>query len=509
MDLKLKLGYEKIIGVLEENKLLVEYKLKNRDGEINYISYNSKDVKPGTLFFCKGGLTAVFKEEYLTEAVSKGTVCYVSEKKFDADNNADYFIVNDIRKSISILAPLYYDYPYKNFCLTGITGTKGKTTVSFFMKNICDEYTGSLTGFTSTNQIYTGKRNEPGKLSTPEPCDLQKYFHEAVESGIDYFTMEVSSQAYKTERVYGVDFDYGMFLNIAEDHISPMEHEDFDDYLNCKLKFIKNCSNVVINSETDCLDRVLRAAENADNIILYGSESNRYNCDYYSVDIKTVGDLIYFYAKSDKYNYFEQFAIKMQGLFNVENALAAIAMAKTMGIDDESIRRGLIKTEVPGRMTIFENGGITVIVDYAHNFLSFEKLYEVLKTKYGGRRIISVGGTPGGRHLRRRRDFADIVGGSSDYVYLTADDPYFEDVTDICEDIASTIIDTPYEIIVDRKTAVTKAISTAKHGDVVVLLAKGAEIYQKIGSNLVPYDSDLVIAQNVLNALSENIPAMI
>lgn len=504
--MELKLRYKKIADILKQNNLLVTYNLKNSDGEISYISYNSTDVKPDTLFFCKGGLSQEFKEEYLVQAVSNGVVCYVSEKKYTADAiaDADYFIVSNIRQAISVLASLYYDYPYEKFCLTGITGTKGKTTVSYFLKNICDEYTGYQTGFTSTIQVCTGKRDEPGILSTPEPCDLQKYFYEAAESGIEYFTAEISSQAYKVDRVYGVHFNNGIFLNIAEDHISPAEHKDFEDYLNCKLKFIKNCSNVVVNSETDCLKDVLSAAENADSILLYGSESNKHNCDYYTSDIKSVGNSLYFYAKSDKYNYCEQFAIEMQGLFNVENALAAIVMAKSMGIADESIRRGLLKTKVPGRMSIFENNGITVIVDYAHNYLSFVKLYEFLKMKYKGRKIISVGGTPGGRYVGRRRDFADIVGSKSDYVYLTADDPYFENVTEICETIASGIIDTPYEIIADRKEAITKAISAAKSGDVIVLLAKGAEVYQKIGGVLVPYESDLTIAQSVL---FENVPA--
>ena len=504
--MELKIGYKKIIDILTQNKFLIEYNLKNQDREIKFISYDSRKVKPDTLFFCKGGLTQQFKEEYLVQAVSSGAVCYISEKKYADDINADYFIVNNIRKTISLLASFYYNYPYRNFCLTGVTGTKGKTTVCYFLKNICDEYVGSQTGFSSSIKIYTGERDEAAVFSTPEPCELQQYFFEAAQNNIDYFTMEVSSQAYKTNKVYGVHFDNGIFLNIAEDHISPTEHDDFEDYLNCKLKFIKNCSNVVVNSQTDYLNDVLQAAENADSVILYGTESNKHNCDYYSSDIKIIENLTYFYAKSDKYNYFEQFAIKIQGLFNVENALAAIAMAKILGIDDESIRRGLIKTEVPGRVNIFENNGITVIVDYAHNYLSFTELYKFLREKYRGRRIISLGGTPGGRHLKRRRDFADIVGGNSEYVYLTADDPYFEDVTEICEDIAGTMIDTPYEIITDRKEAVTKAIRTAKSGDVVVLLAKGAETSQKIGGNLVPYESDLTIAQNVL---FENVAAML
>jgi UDP-N-acetylmuramyl tripeptide synthase len=175
-------------------------------------------------------------------------------------------------------------------------------------------------------------------------------------------------------------------------------------------------------------------------------------------------------------------------------------MCKTLGIDDESIKKGLFKTEVPGRMTRFEHNGITVIVDYAHNLLSFTKLYETLKFDYPENRIISVGGAPGGKAYKRRKDFADVVGKGSDYIYLTAEDPQFEDVTEICKEMANYMPNTKCEIIPDRAEAVKKSIIKAKPGDVIVLLAKGGENYQKVKGEREYYESDLAIAQKVLFA---------
>ncbi|MCL2096076.1 MAG: UDP-N-acetylmuramyl-tripeptide synthetase [Oscillospiraceae bacterium] len=493
----LKIKYSEVLDVLGKNNLLDEHNIDNIDNYIDFISHDSRNIKENTLFFCKGNY---FKEEYLPDAVEKGAVCYLSEKKYNFDCN--YIITKNILRSIALIAPLYYNYPYKNLELTGITGTKGKTTTACFIRNILDEFTKSKTAFSNNIEKYTGMRSEESHINTPEPCDLQLYFHEAKESGIKYFTMEVSSQAYKRDRVYNITFDNGIFLNISEDHIGPLEHEDFEDYLNCKLEFVKNCSNIVINGETDCFERVLEAAKNSPalkKINIYGGEKIKDMCDYYYSDIKRDRNLTHFFVRSDKYNYSHKFTIKIPGLFNIENAAAAIVLCKTMGVDDESIRAGLFATSVPGRMNIIDNGDVTVIVDYAHNFLSFTKLYESLKFDYEGRKIISVGGAPGGKAFRRRKDFAEIAGKGSDYIYLTAEDPQYEDVVKICEEIAGYMPEnTPREIIPDRGEAVEKAVKDAKPGDVIVLLAKGDENYQKVNGRWEFYESDLKIAQRAL-----------
>ena len=492
-----KLGYDKILDALRVGDLLVSHSIKDPNKKIEFLSHSSLQIEQNALFFCKG---ARFREEYLDEAIKKGAICYMAEQKF-APKDCDHIIVGDIYRAMALVAPLYYGYPHKNLFLSGVTGTKGKTTTTHFLKNIFDAHAKTQTGLLSSIETYTGKRRDESHNSTPEPCDLQRFFYEAVESGIKYFSMEVSSQAYKAHRVDDITFDNGIFLNFSEDHISPIEHEDIEDYLCCKLEFMKNCSNIVINCETDCFDRVLAAAKSSKTlkqITLFGSEKSKGLCDYYYSEIRKEGSNQSFILKNDKTGYMAKFSVSIPGRFNIENAAAAATLSKTLNIGDEDIRAGLLQTQMPGRMNIFENNGITVIVDYAHNLLSFTRLYESLKQDYPGQRIISLGGAPGEKAYRRRKDFADVVGGSSDFVYLTAEDPQFENVEEICAAIAAHMMDTPYEIIPNRAEAVKKAIQNAKPGDVVVLLAKGEEDYQKVRGKYEFYESDLKLAESIL-----------
>lgn len=482
----------KVLEILEENNLLVDKNIDNIE-KIEYLSYNSKDVRQNTMFFCKG---IHFKREYLTSAKEKGAIIYISDKKYDID--LPYIIVNDIQKALAYLSNAFYDNPASKITLIGITGTKGKTTVASFINSILNEYTNKKTAILSSIVNYTGIKEEVSKLTTPESLELNKYFNEAYENGCEYLTMEVSSQGYKTDRVLGINYDYALFLNIGYDHISDLEHPDFEDYFNCKLKLMKNCKTAVINKNTDVFDRVYNECS-AKNIITYGIDES---ADYYYSNIKKDNDGFTFDVISLKNDYKETFKINMAGRFNIENALAAITLTKQIGVDDKSIKNGLLKTKVSGRMNIFEKNGMTIIVDYAHNKLSYTKLFDSIKQDYPNRRIVSVGGCDGSRAYNRRKEYADCVNEYADYVYLTECDPQYEKVEDICDDIIKYFNkDIKYEVIVDRKTAIEKAIKNAKENDVIAITAKAGEKYQKVNGMQVPYESDLVIVENVLSEI--------
>ena len=352
-------------------------------------------------------------------------------------------------------------------------------------------------------EVDTGIEHHEAHLTTPESPDLQRYFAQTRDSGLPFLTMEVSSQAYKLSRVYGMDFDIGMFLNIGEDHIGPLEHTDFEDYFSCKLQLMEHCRTAIINREMDHAQRVLEhACAHAQRVLTFGKLET---ADLDDDDCWILRDI----QKEEQGFTFttshgleqDSWRIRMAGRFNVENALAAILAAKALGVDDQSIREGLLQNEVQGRMNLFEKDGVTVLVDYAHNFLSFQKLYESLKADYPGQRIVVVVGCPGGKAQLRRRDIGTLSGQNADYLYLTAEDPQFEDVRSICEEIASFVkpYGTPYEIIEDRAQAVEKAITTAQKGDVIVLAAKGEEVYQKVRGEYVYYESDLAIAKRLLS----------
>ena len=490
-----KISIHTIVDSLEKEGLLTDFRCPKElyDHEFTYLSYNSADVQENTFFICKG---VAFKEQYLKDALQKGAGAYLCQNKFE-NVDAAYVQVSDIRKAMSLVSILFYGQAYKDMKVVGLTGTKGKTTTTYFVKNILDEFCGKRTAVLSTVEVYTGVEDHDSHLTTPESPDLQKYFSQAKESQIPYLTMEVSSQAYKMHRVYGLEFDVGMFLNLGEDHIGPMEHENLEEYFDCKLQLMKHCKKAVINKNCTNFDEIYSTAkEFAEEIIVFGTDES---CDYWVSDI-VKEDVGFSFKINSKNSEAKTFAISMAGRFNVENALAAYCAAKALNIDDESIKTGLFRSQIRGRMNLFEKDGVTVIVDFAHNKLSFSKLYESLKQDYPNRRIVVVVGSPGGKNFNRRKDIGGLCGENADYIYLTADDPGFEDVGEICRELASYIEphNKPYEIITDRKTAVEKAILTAQKGDIIILAAKGEELYLKVKGGFEPYESDLAIAKRCL-----------
>lgn len=503
------ISIKQAVELLEQDGLLVGYDCPPQllDHRFSHLSYSSADVTPDTFFICKG---AAFKEEYLRDAIAKGAGVYLAQSLYEGVD-CPHILVSDIRKAMSLVSIAFYQKAYRNFRVVGLTGTKGKTTTTYFMKNILDAFcrrnpqlcAAQKSAVLSTVEVDTGIEHHEAHLTTPESPDLQRYFAQTRDSGLPFLTMEVSSQAYKLSRVYGMDFDIGMFLNIGEDHIGPLEHTDFEDYFSCKLQLMEHCRTAIINREMDHAQRVLEHARaHAQRVLTFGKLET---ADLDDDDCWILRDI----QKEEQGFTFttshgleqDSWRIRMAGRFNVENALAAILAAKALGVDDQSIREGLLQNEVQGRMNLFEKDGVTVLVDYAHNFLSFQKLYESLKADYPGQRIVVVVGCPGGKAQLRRRDIGTLSGQNADYLYLTAEDPQFEDVRSICEEIASFVkpYGTPYEIIEDRAQAVEKAITTAQKGDVIVLAAKGEEVYQKVRGEYVYYESDLAIAKRLLS----------
>ena len=306
--------------------------------------------------------------------------------------------------------------------------------------------------------------------------------------------MEVSSQATKTERILNTEYDIGMFLNISEDHISPAEHPNFNDYLNSKLEFLKKCKTVIINYETDQLEAVMDAAKNAEKLITFGNETLKDKVDVYYTNVHRENEYLVFELvdNGDK----TTFKTRMMGDFNVQNATAAIITARTLGVKEENILKGIEKTTVSGRMNVFRGNNKTVIVDYAHNKLSFEKFFEAVKKDYPNSEIVALFGAPGGKAYGRRQAMAEVASKYADKIYLTADDPQFEVVKDICNELA-TYITVPYEIIEDRKHAIEYAFSNMKENGVLCLLAKGEDRYQQVKGQLEDYESDVDIAKNI------------
>ena len=477
--------YSEIINELKKYNLIKDY--TEIDLNIQNISYDSRQIKENTLFVCKGFR---FKEEYLNDAINNNAICYMSE--IDYNKDIPKIIVTDVRKALAIVSLNFYK---DNLFKIGITGTKGKTTTNFYIHNILKHHLGYQPGILATQYFYDGSEEGETHNTTPESLDLHRFLNTMDKNKLKYVTMEVASQATKLDRVFGMHYNIGAFLNIGEDHISPIEHDDFNDYLNCKIEFLNMCDKVIIYKQTDYYDEIIEQIKGKE-IITYGLTED---CDYYIKDITPYTDKIMFNVVHNKKE--ENYYITMKGTFNCLNATCAMIMAKLLGISCENIQKGLSETHVEGRMESIEDSIGPIVVDFAHNRISAEAFYKSIKYTYKGKRIVAVFGCPGGRGMHRRRDMGTCAGQYADYIYLTADDPCGKNVTDICNDIITFIkpFNKPYEIIEDRKTAIIKALEERQPNDVLVIIGKGSEVYQMAEVGYDDYQGDMNIVKEYIN----------
>lgn len=491
------------LEILQKENLVNEYDLKGADETvIEGLTYNSKEAKENTLFVCKG---VTFKSSYLDMAVSYGAAAYVSEVKYEAD--APYIIVSDIKRAMPLLADFYYNQIWKKLNLLGITGTKGKSTTVYFIKAILDDYliaNGKKdSAVLSSIDTYDGIVNEVSHLTTPEALELHKHFQNAVDSGIEFLEMEVSSQALKYHRTDGIRFDVGAFLNISEDHISPIEHPDFDDYFHSKLKMFSQVKTACINLDSDYLDEIMAAAKASERIITFGLSDK---ADIYAYNIHREGTDTAFNIHCDKFDM--PFKISIPGAFNVENALAAVAMLYEYDIPAEHIYNGLYKAHPSGRMELYatEDKKIVAVADFAHNKLSFEKLFSSMRADYPDYHMLAFFGCPGGKGFNRRRPMAETAAAYADKVYIVADDPGDEPFADTAAELVSYIepTGTPYEIIESRLEAIEKAFRQITAPTVLVMAGKGSDEFIKYGTTYIPCLSDGQFVAKLIREYDEN-----
>lgn len=575
------------------------------DSCFTHATYDSRDIKNGTLLFIKGN----FKSEYLVDADSKGLVSYVAEKSYANYTNSVGLIVNDVRKAMSVLSAAFFGFPQEKLTVVGITGTKGKTTTAYFTHAILNAYShGKAALFSSVDNCLDGKTYVESDLTTPESFDAFRMMREAVDNGMQYLVMEVSSQAYKVDRVYGLHFNVGAFLNISPDHISPIEHPTFEDYLYCKRQLIANSKCLVLNADADHADLLLQDAknhnvnvatfarikkneivedvwddeyeENNDNsknssekneeaeslensckndnnnfdntkdtknikedssslcdiehyselitpnyiaipeensekhyIAIKDNQEEDYdsnhadNCEITSKDSKDSKDTTYYCPIDD-------FTLSIAGDFNYENALAAIAIAGELGINQEtdlSALKAIEGIKIPGRMEYFKDSQSNTIsiVDYAHNYISMKALLDFVENKYGkdDPRITLVTGSAGNKAYDRRKEIVEAAQDRIDQFVFTIEDTDTEDAMDICKDMRKYITNQNVKshIIVDRPDAVEYSIYDARKCsnqndnqlNIILIIGKGDERWIKHQNKHVPYEGDSFIVKRL------------
>lgn len=457
---------------------------------ISCLSYDSREVEGTALFIVKG---AHFEPRFLQAAISQGAVAYVAERALD-NVLTPAIVVSDIRLAMVVLGQLFYDRVTDDLLTVGITGTKGKSTTAYFMREIMRHWLTAVgkpgPALLSSIKNFDGGEEEESHLTTPEVLDLYRHFARAKAAGIEHVVMEVSSQALKYGRVRDMRFAVAAFTNISEDHISPIEHSDFEDYYTSKLKIFDAAEIGVINADADLAERTLSYARERCHVVTYGShESDDVSCPPDSIRHTDEGTSFTVHCSSYGQN---TWTIAVPGLFNVSNALCAIAICEQLKVPEEYVRSGLLAARVPGRMELFHSSdkNVAVIVDYAHNKLSYEALFDSLAQAYPDWPLLAIFGSTGGKALDRRVDLPTVASRYCAHIYITEEDNYSEPFASIAADIAAHT-SVPYTIEEDRGACVRQAIMDWPGRHVVALLGKGAEDTRARGTEYVHTPSDV------------------
>ena len=488
-----------LVELLEKNNLLIDASIK--DEEVGSLTYNSKEVEEDSLFFCKG---AAFKEAYLDDAIERGARAYIAEKDYGRDLSK--IIVKDIRKAMPLIGSFFYDYPQDKLFIIGVTGTKGKSTTVIMLKDILDrkllKEDRKKAGIISSIKTYDGFEEYESSLTTPESLPLLKNLYRAVEAGLEYMIIEVSSQALKYDRVDLINFDMGAFLNISEDHISPIEHPDFEDYFSSKLSLIDQSKCLVYNRDMDFLERVEERAKDKETI----SFSLKNTSDFKGENIEFIGGVLNFDLINEEKT--SNFNLSLLGDYNVENALAAIAIARRLGVDDSSINESLENLEIKERVNFIysEDKRVVALVDFAHNRLSFEKSYEMIKNYFPDYRIVSIFGSTGGKAINRRKDLGQVAGLYSDFICLVPDDQNFDNLDDINKEIASHIrAEVDYTSYDDRQRAIEAMMKDPKEKTLFFIAGKGSDATNMERGKSVKIVPDSEVAEKMIGLYDQKI----
>lgn len=455
------------------------------DPDIRAVHYDSRSVEPGGLFVAIKGL-ASDGHEFVTDAIARGAAAVVVEDEITGSSVPSYR-VRDSRKALALLGDTFYGHPSKAMHITGITGTNGKTSITYLLEAIYKE-AGLAAGVIGTiNYRYAGKEY-PNPMTTPESLDLQRILSDMKQAGITHVIMEVSSHAVSLDRIYAIAFNSGVFTNLSQDHLDY--HGTMDRYFDCKKRFFTDflanhdlrgrdvraviniaqdhgrdlMNDLTVPVYTTCADasdiRLSDAALNIDGI------RGTLVCPEGSTSI--ISEAI--------------------GTHNVENILNAAGAALCAGVPLSAIPAGVRQFRVPGRLErVNKKQKFHVFVDYAHTPDGLLNVLRTLKPLTPGR-LITVFGCGGDRDRTKRPKMGGIAEEWSDLCIVTSDNPRTEDPDGIIKDILQGMNAKTHLIESDRKTAINTAVSLAEAGDSILIAGKGHETYQILNTGTIDFD---------------------
>lgn len=475
----------------------------NLERDISGLFYDSRLVEPGSIFVAVKGYKAD-GHDFIRDAAARGAAAVVIQDSRFRSGDYTWIEVPDSRIAMADLSGPLYGFPSGKMNIIGVTGTNGKTTTTNLIAAVLEQQ-GYPTGLIGTIHNRIGKEVIPVHHTTPEAPDLQKFFAYFLEKGARYTVMEVSSHALDLHRVRGTEFDVAVFTNLTQDHLDF--HRDMEEYLAAKGKLFASLNQkstkkrrkfAIINGDDPYGERIAEMTTTA--VIRYGIKEK---ADVRAVDLNIQARGVSFTLKYTDREI--PVALKLTGVFNVYNALAAISVGLVEGIPIEAIIRTLEEIPgIPGRFEKVDEGqDFTVIVDYSHTPDSLENCLKTAR-EFAEGKIITVFGCGGDRDRSKRPIMGEVAGRLSDFSILTSDNPRSEDPEAIIKDIIPGIQKVAdrdnYLILADRKEAINKAVQMAQTGDVVIIAGKGHEDYQIIGTRILHF-SDREVARDAIRDL--------
>jgi UDP-N-acetylmuramoyl-L-alanyl-D-glutamate--2,6-diaminopimelate ligase len=428
--------------------------------EIRELAYDAREVPRGSLFFCIPG-ARVDGHELAAEAVAAGAVALVVERRLELD--VPQVVVPSVRAAMPRAAVAFFGDPTAELRVAAVTGTNGKTTTAYLLWSILDA-AGERPGLLTNVERRAGGRPQPAGLNTPESIDLQRLFREMLDAGDRSCVMEATSMASVKGRLDGTRFAVLVFTNLTQDHLDF--HGTMDEYFEAKRRLFAQASRAVVNVGDEYGARL---AQELPDAVTFRPDDELADID-----------------------------LKLRGRFNAENALAAAAAARALGIDEPAIKRGLEAVErVPGRFDSVDEGqSFTVLVDYAHTPGALVAALESARELARGR-VICVFGAGGDRDRDKRPRMGQVVAELADVALVTSDNPRSEDPAAIAADVVGTL---DLDVELDRRCAIERALEQARDGDVVVIAGKGHEQGQELAGRKLPFD-DREVARDALRRL--------
>ena len=460
--------------------------------EVDRITCDSRAVQKGDLFIAFRGY-AIDGSRFIDDAIARGAEIILAEKDFAAPPGVKKVLISDSRLALPAIAGNFYDHPSRRLKTVGVTGTNGKTTITYIVENIL-KCAGESTGVIGTINYRIKGRALPAKNTTPGPLELQALLSEMLREGVAFLVMEVSSHSLDQRRVDGLLFDAAIFTNITAEHLDY--HETAANYFKAKEKLfghLKPDGTGILNNDDEKVSELKRSIKR--KVLTYGvREAADIKCEDLRLSLDSSSFIVKTPAASLKVD------TRLVGAHNVSNILASVAAGLALGVNTRAIAEGANTALFPpGRLEPVDEGqSFKVFVDYAHTEDALNNVLSLLR-KAATRNVITVFGCGGNRDRSKRPLMGRAACSFSDSVIITSDNPRFEDPHDIIDEIENGIKGdfSNYEIVVDRREAIGRALKLAASGDIVLIAGKGHEEYQIIKDRVLPFD-DREVARDVL-----------